>query len=85
MTKRSETERARRVAENERMVEIERAWRGSIPNDVAAAFDAQVRAAKERGPIPPPPDMAPGTAPRPPRPGREPKPPKVETRSRRGR
>jgi hypothetical protein len=85
MTKRSETERARRVAENERMVEIERAWRGSIPTDVAAAFDAQVRAAKERGPIPPPPDMAPGTAPRPPRPGREPKPPKVETRSRRGR
>jgi hypothetical protein len=85
MTKRSETERARRVAENERMVEIERAWRGSIPTDVAAAFDAQVRAAKERGPIPPPPDMAPGTAPRPPRPGREPKPPKVETRPRRGR
>lgn len=85
MTKRSETERARRVVENERMVEIERAWRGSIPTDVAAAFDAQVRAAKERGPIPPPPDMAPGTAPRPPRPGREPKPPKVETRSRRGR
>jgi hypothetical protein len=85
MTKRSETERARRAAENERMVEIERAWRGSIPNDVAAAFDAQVRAAKERGPLPAPPDMAPGTAPRPPRPGREPKPPKVETRSRRGR
>jgi len=85
MTKRSETERARRVAENERMVEIERAWRGSIPTDVAAAFDAQVRAAKERGPIPPPPDMAPGTAPRPPRPGREPKPPKTETRPRRGR
>ena len=67
------------------MVEIERAWRGSIPTEVAAEFDAKVRAAKERGPLPPPPDMAPGTAPRPPRPGREPKPPKVETRSRRGR
>ena len=51
MTKRSETERARRAAENERMVEIERAWRGSIPTDVAAEFDAKVRAAKERGPI----------------------------------
>jgi hypothetical protein len=85
MTKRSETERARRAAENERMVEIERAWRGSIPTDVAAEFDAQVRAAKARGPLPPPPDMAPGTPPRPPRPGREPKPPKTETRSRRGR
>jgi hypothetical protein len=85
MTKRSEVERARRAAENERMVEIERAWRGSIPTEVAAEFDAKVRAAKERGPLPPPPDMAPGTQPRPPRPGREPKPPKVETRSRRGR
>lgn len=67
------------------MVEIERAWRGSIPTEVAAEFEAKVRAAKERGPLPPPPDMAPGTQPRPPRPGREPKPPKVETRSRRGR
>ena len=67
------------------MVEIERAWRGSIPSEVAADFDAKIREAKERGPLPPPPDMAPGTAPRPPRPGREPKPPKVETRSRRGR
>jgi hypothetical protein len=85
MTKRSETERARRAAENERMVEIERAWRGSIPNEVAADFDAKIREAKARGPLPPPPDMAPGTMPRPPRPGREPKPPKVETRSRRGR
>jgi hypothetical protein len=85
MTRRSEFERARRVAENERIVEIERAWRGSIPADVAARFDAQVKAARERGPLPPHPDMPPGTAPRPPRPGREPKPPKVEERPRRGR
>jgi hypothetical protein len=85
MTKRSEFARARRAAENERMVEIERAWRGSIPTDVAAEFDATIRAAKARGPLPPPPDMAPGTAPRPPRPGREPKPPKTDTPSRRGR
>ena len=85
MTKHSEFERARRVAERERVVEIERAWRGSIPSDVAAKFDAQVRAARERGPRPPAEDMAPGTAPRPPRPGHEPKPPKVEERPRRGR
>jgi hypothetical protein len=78
-------ERARRQAENERLAEIERAWRASIPADVAASFDAQVRAAKARGPLPPPPDMAPGTAPRPPRPGREPKPPKADDRPRRGR
>jgi hypothetical protein len=85
MARKSEFERARRAAENERMVEIERAWRGSIPSDVAAQFEAQVRAAKERGPLPPPPDMAPGTPPRPPRPGREPKAPKTEERPRRGR
>ena len=83
MTKKSEYARARRASQNERMVEIERAWRGSIPNDVAAQFDEQVRAAKARGPMAPPPDMAPGTAPRPPRPGREPKAPKTDDRSRR--
>lgn len=77
--------RERRKAANERIVEIERAWRGSIPADVAASFDAQVRAVRERGPQPRPPDMAPGTAPRPPRPGREPKPPKADERPRRGR
>jgi hypothetical protein len=85
MTRRSEFERARRVAENERIVEIERAWRGSIPADVAARFDAQVKEARARGPRPPQPDMPPGTAPRPPRPGHEPKPPKAEERPRRGR
>lgn len=85
MPKHSAFERSRRVAETERTAEIERAWRGSLPADVAAHFDAQVVAARERGPLPPPPDMAPGTAPRPPRPGHEPKPPKVESRPRRGR
>ena len=85
MTKHSGFERARRAAERERVMEIERAWRGSIPADVAAKFDAQVRAAHERGPLPPPPNMAPGTPPKPPRPGREPKPPKIEERPRRGR
>ena len=85
MTRRSEFERARRVAENERMVEIERAWRGSIPADIAAKFDAQVKAAQARGPMPPAPNMAPGTQPRPPRPGHEPKPKKLDERERRGR
>lgn len=85
MTRRSEFERARRVAENERIVEIERAWRGSIPADVAAKFDAQIRAAQARGPMPPAPNMAPGTPPRPPRPGHEPKPKKLDERERRGR
>lgn len=85
MTKRSKFERARRSADNERVAEVERAWRASTPSDVAADFDARIRAAKERGPLPPPPDMAPGTPPRPPRPGREPKPPKTDDRPRRGR
>lgn len=85
MTKHSDYERRRRASEAERVTQIQQAWQGSLPSDVAAKFAAQVRAAKERGPLPPPPDMAPGTAPRPPRPGHEPKPPKVETRPRRGR
>jgi hypothetical protein len=85
MTKHSGFERARRAAETERTAEIERAWRGSLASDVAKQFDAQVRAAKERGPLPAPANQAPGTLPNPPRPGREPKPPKLETRPRRGR
>jgi hypothetical protein len=83
MAKHSEFERQRRAAEKERVAEIERAWRGSLPTDVAAKFDSQVKAARERGPLPPPPDMAPGTRPNPPRPGHEPKPPKAEERPRR--
>ena len=83
MAKRSGYKRARKAEEQARIVEVERAWRGSIPADVAAAFDAQVKASQERGPLPPPPDMAPGTQPRPPRPGHEPKPPKTDDRKRR--
>jgi hypothetical protein len=85
MTKRSEFERAQKAARNAKVAEIESAWRAAIPKDVATEFDAKVRAARERGPLPPPPDMAPGTQPRPPRPGHEPKPPKTDERPRRGR
>ena len=85
MTKRSKFERARREESNTRVAETERAWRAALPSDVLGEFDARVRAAKERGPLPPPPDMAPGTPPRPPRPGREPKPAKTDERQRRGR
>jgi len=83
MAKQSGFERKRRAEASARVAEIERAWRSRIPADVAAKFDAQVKAAKERGPLPPPPDMAPGTQPNPPRPGHEPKPPKIDTRSKR--
>jgi hypothetical protein len=85
MSKRSADKKARKALEQARMVDVERAWRGSIPADVAKAFDAQVKAAKDRGPVPPPPNMAPGTRPNPPRPGREPKPPKADDRGRRSR
>jgi hypothetical protein len=85
MSKGSGHAKARKAEQQARMVEVERAWRGSIPADVAAAFDANLRAVRERGPLPPKPDMAPGTAPRPPRPGHEPKPPKTDDRPRRGR
>jgi len=83
MTKRSAYRTARKAEQQARMVEVDRAWRGSIPPDVAAAFEAQVRAVQERGPLPPKPDQAPGTRPNPPRPGREPKAPKQDDRPRR--
>ena len=85
MTKRSRHEREMRAAETERVKEIESAWARSVPAATAKAFAASVQAARERGPQEPPPDMAPGTAPRPPRPGREPKPPKEQGRQRRSR
>jgi hypothetical protein len=83
MTKHSKSERERRAADNERIAEIERAWQGSVPPQVALEFAAAVQAARDRGPRVRPPDMAPGTRPQPPRPGREPKPVKDETASRR--
>jgi hypothetical protein len=85
MTKRSKFEREKRAAETVRVQEIERAWVGSIPPATAAAFGAAVQAARERPPRPRPVDMAPGTAPRPPRPGHEPKPPKEDANARRRR
>ena len=83
MSKHSQHERERRAADSERMKQIQDAWYASIPAAEAQAFAREVEAARARGPLPPPPDMAPGTAPNPPRPGREPKPPKNEQRSRR--
>jgi hypothetical protein len=83
MTKHSKAERERRAADNERIAEIQRAWMGSVPPQVALEFAAGVQAARDRGPAVRPPDMAPGTRPQPPRPGREPKPVKDETASRR--
>ena len=83
MTKHSRYERERRARDTERMKEVQTAWYGSIPAATQQAFSREVEAARIRGPLPPPPDMAPGTHPNPPRPGREPKPPKDEQRSRR--
>jgi hypothetical protein len=84
MTKHSRRERERRTAESERVRQIETAWIGSIPPAQAKAFALEVEAARARGPEQRRPDMAPGTAPRPPRPGHEPKPPKDTERPRRG-
>lgn len=83
MAKRSKFERSRRAAETERVREIEAAWFGSLPAEAARAFTRDVEAARARGPLPPKPDMAPGTQPRPPRPGHEPKPVKEERGPRR--
>jgi hypothetical protein len=84
MTKHSPYERARRAAESERTKQIEAAWYAAIPVEAAKAFERDVQDARARGPLPPPPDQAPGTAPNPPHPGREPKPPKAERRGGRG-
>ncbi len=85
MTKRSRHERSKRVVEADRVRQVEQAWAASTPAAVAREFELAVKAARERGPLPPPPDMAPGTLPNPPRPGHEPKPPKEAARPRRGR
>lgn len=85
MSKHSPYERARRAAQNARTKEIEAAWYASIPADAAKAFEREVEEARARGPLPPPPNQPPGTAPNPPHPGREPKPPKTSGRGRGGR
>jgi hypothetical protein len=76
MTKRSKHERAQRASETDRVRQIQAAWAASTPAAVARDFEYAVKAARARGPLPPPADMAPGTAPNPPRPGHEPRPPK---------
>ena len=82
MSKYSVQVRERRAAETQRMREIQDAWIRSLPPDAAESFTQSVKAARARGPEPRKPDMAPGTAPRPPRPGHEPRPPKEQPRSR---
>ena len=64
--------RARRKAQNENVVRIQSAWAASVPEAKAKEFDAAVAQARARGPLQPPPDMAKGTMPNPPRPGHEP-------------
>lgn len=78
MTKRSRYEREQRAAGNARVKQITAEWERAVPPDRAAAFAQQVEAARARGPQPRQPDMAPGTAPHPPRPGHEPRPEKKE-------
>jgi hypothetical protein len=80
MTKRSRYERERHAAANVRIKQITAEWEAAIPADRMAAFTREVEAARARGPLPPKPDMAPGTIPNPPRPGNEPRPKKEETR-----
>lgn len=83
MAKHSKFERAQRARETEDVKRIEAAWFASIPAADAKAFTQAVEAARARGPLPPRPDMAPGTPPNPPRPGHEPKPAKEERSPRR--
>ena len=80
MAKHSRPERERRALENQRVREIEAAWLGSLPAATRTAYTEAVKSAQARGPLPRPPDMAPGTRPNPPRPGHEPRPNKEEER-----
>lgn len=85
MTKHSRREREQRATESERLLRIQAAWLAAMPPERARSFQLEVDAARARGPRQPPPDMAPGTLPNPPRPGHEPRPPKETNRpSRRG-
>lgn len=81
MTKRSRHEREQRVAQNERAKAIGDAWWNAIPPAEAEAFAKRVEAARSR-PAVVREDMAPGTAPNPPRIVREPRPNKQEPRRR---
>ena len=81
MRTQSKAGRARRKAQNEDAVRIQSAWQASVPAARAKEFEAAVAQARARGPLQPPPDMAKGTMPNPPRPGREPKPKKDPTRT----
>lgn len=83
MAKHSKFEREKRAEETERTRQVQAAWSASVPAETARAFAESVAAARARGPVPPPPNMAPGTPPRPPRPGHEPKPSKDERTPRR--
>jgi hypothetical protein len=74
MTSRAKAQREKRKKQNEDVARILTAWQASVPTAQAKEFEAAVAAARARGPLQPPPDMAPGTRPNPPRPGREPKP-----------
>ena len=76
MTKHSKYENERRAAEDARMKEIEAAWIGSVPAETMKSFTRSVEAARQRPPAGPPPNMAPGTRPNPPR--VEPRPTKEE-------
>jgi len=81
MTRRSRFEQAQRSAEHDRIRDIEAAWVSRISLDDLGTFRREVAAAQAQRPEPHP-DMAPGTAPNPPRPGREPRERKESTGSR---
>ena len=82
MTKHSKYESAQRAAETDRLKEIAAAWMGSLSKADREAFVDAVTAARARPPQGPPPNMAPGTRPNPPK--HEPRPTKEE-RTRRPR
>jgi hypothetical protein len=82
VAKHSKFESAQRAAETERLKEIEAAWMGSLSKGDREAFVDAVAAARARPPEGPPPNMAPGTRPNPPK--HEPRPTKEE-RNRRPR
>jgi hypothetical protein len=82
VAKHSKFESAQRAAETERLKEIEAAWMGSLSKGDREAFVDAVASARARPPQGPPPNMAPGTRPNPPK--HEPRPTKEE-RNRRPR